>query len=119
MRRKVLVMTCGLLASVLMIVAGGSFDEASAMPPYPGLAQKSPAMAASVAKYEELRRGFAARGIDQPGGGLAAGAQLAGDFNMLAICVKFSDHPSSVPASDFDDLIFSQSGSSLFPAMPG
>lgn len=114
MRRKVLVMTCGLLASVLMIVSGGLLNEANAMPPYPGLAQKSPAMAASVAKYEEIRRTFAARGIDQPGGGLAAGAQLSGNFNMLAICVQFSDHPSTVPASDFDSLIYDQSGNSVW-----
>lgn len=114
MRRKISVIACCLVAGILAIVACGQFDEASAMPPYPGLAQQSPAMAASVAKYEELRQSFAARGIDQPGGsGLAAGAQLSGNFNMLAICVKFTDHNSSVPASDFDDLIFASSGSSV------
>jgi immune inhibitor A len=114
MRRKIWIVAGGLVLAVLGTAAIGQFDEAGAMPPYPGLAEQSPPMAAAVAHYQELRQAFAERGIDQPGGGLAAGTQLSGDFNMLAVCVRFSDHASSVPATDFDDLMFDQTGNSVW-----
>lgn len=106
--------TLGVLAGMLMIGACAFAPMVSAMPPYPGLEKSSPAMAASVAKYKQLQATFAERGINQPGPGLEAGAQLSGNFNMLVVCVNFSDHDSSVSASDFDDLIFSQTGSSVW-----
>ena len=81
---------------------------AEAMPPY--LDEKgrptSGQMAAAIQTYNQMRASFAERGIDQPGGGLAAGAQVSGSFNILAICVDFPDKVSSVTATKFDSLIF-------------
>ena len=114
MRRRIWIVTGGLILAGLGIVASGGFDNAGAMPPYPGIETRSPSAAAAVARYEQSRRTFAERGIDQPGGGLAAGAQLAGDFKMLAICVRFNDHASSVPAADFDELVFAQQAGSVW-----
>ena len=104
----------GVLLGVLVTGACVVAPIANAMPPYPGLEKSSPEMAASVAKYKEAMATFAARGINQHGPGLAAGTQLSGNFNMLVVCVRFTDHDSSVSATDFDDLIFSQVSSSVW-----
>ncbi len=112
MRRQLSTLLGGIILGVLALGASGRLNDADAMPPYPGLASQSKQAAAAVDHYMELRAGFAERGIDQPGG-IAAGTQLAGSFNMLAICVDFSDHPSSTPAIKFDTLIFAQQGNSV------
>jgi immune inhibitor A len=113
MRRDIRVVVSGLLLAVAAIGASGRMYDAGAMPPHPDLKTRSPLAAAAVDRYQELRAGFATRGIDQPGGGLAAGTQISGTYNMLAICVEFSDHPSSVPAIEFDTLVFDQDSSSV------
>jgi len=114
MRRQLSTLFTGLILGVLALGASGRLYDADAMPPYPDLARRSPQMAAAVDRYMALRASFAERGIDQPGGGLAAGAQLAGPFKMLAICVDFSDHVSSVAAIKFDTLIFAQQPGSVW-----
>ena len=113
MRRRIWKWIGGMVLGGLAIGWSGQFNDAGAMPPYPDSERKSPSMAAAVERYDQLRQTFAWRGIDQPGGGLAAGTQLAGDFKMLAICVKFSDHASSVAATAFDTLIFAQQTGSV------
>jgi immune inhibitor A len=114
MRRINNVLVGGLLLATVAIAGSGRLYDAEAMPPHPGLKSQSPRKAAAVDRYEQLRAGFAARGIDQPGGGLAAGTQISGTFNMLAICVEFSDKPASVPVEDFDTLIFDQQSNSVW-----
>jgi immune inhibitor A len=97
----------GLLLALMTLGTTGGFYDSTAMPPYPDLLKRStPQAATAITKYSEMRASFAARGINQPGGGLAAGAQVSGTFNVLAICVDFSDQVASVAATDFDDLMF-------------
>ncbi len=107
MRRRSIQIIGGLLLAAIMLGGSGHFTGSEAMPPYPGrFDNPSPQLAAAASKYNELRKTFAARGIDQPGGGLSAGAQLSGPFKLLAICVDFSDQAASVSAMDFDTLMF-------------
>ncbi len=98
----------GTLLAAIALGASGSLFNAGAMPPYLDESGKpsSPVMAAAIDKYNEMRASFAERGICTPGGGLAAGAQVSGNFNILAICADHPDKTSSVAASAFDNLIF-------------
>jgi immune inhibitor A len=114
MMRRLTTFLTGMILGALALGASGRLFDADAMPPYPDLASRSPQMAAAVDRYMELRASFAERGIDQPGGGLAAGARLAGPFKMLAINVDFSDHTSLVAAIKFDTLIFAQQSGSVW-----
>jgi immune inhibitor A len=114
MRRQLTKLFTGSMLAILALGASGRLFDADAMPPYPDLASRSPQMAAAVDRYMALRASFAERGIDQPGGGMAAGAQLGGSFKMLAICADFSDHASVVPAIAFDTLIFAQQPGSVW-----
>ena len=114
MRRQLVTLFTGLILGVLALGASGRLYDADAMPPYPGLASRSPQMAAAVDRYMALRASFAERGIDQPGGGMAAGTQLTGPFKMLALCVDFSDHASAVASIKFDTLIFAQQPGSVW-----
>jgi immune inhibitor A len=114
MKRQLSTLFTGLILGVLALGTSGRLYDADAMPPYPGLASQSPQMAAAVDHYMQLRASFAERGIDQPGGGLAAGAQLSGAFKMLAICADFSDHVSSVASIKYDTLIFAQQAGSVW-----
>lgn len=98
----------GALLALVSLGASGHFFDAGAMPPYLDENGKphSPVMAAAIEKYAEMRASFAERGICTPGGGLAAGAQVTGNFNILAICADHPDKTSSVAATAFDNLIF-------------
>ncbi|HUU45724.1 MAG TPA: M6 family metalloprotease domain-containing protein [Acidobacteriota bacterium] len=104
----------GVLLGLMAVGACGQLYDSDAMPPYPGLAEKpTPAAAAAIERYNTMRASFAARGIDQPGGGLEAGAQVTGSFNVLAVCVDFSDKTASVAATAFDNLIFASGSGSV------
>jgi immune inhibitor A len=98
----------GVLLGLLALGASGPLFEAGAMPPYLDESGKphSPSMAAAIDRYNELRASFAERGIDTPGGGLAAGAQVVGNFNILAICADHPDKVATVSPLEFDTLIF-------------
>lgn len=98
----------GVLLGIVGLGASGRLFDAGAMPPYLDESGKpsSAVMAAALDKYNELRASFEARGIDVPGGGLAAGAQVSGNFNVLAICEDHPDKVSTVSATAFDNLIF-------------
>jgi M6 family metalloprotease-like protein len=113
-RRPITRILWGSFLGILALGFSGRLFDASGMPPYPGdrgEPARSPQLAAAVAYYEELRATFAERGIDQPGGGLAPAYHLSGPFNLLAVCVDFSDKVSSVSAYKFDTLLFAdQSG---------
>jgi len=108
-RRPITRILWGSFLGILALGFSGRLFDASGMPPYPGDrdgSARSPQFAAAVANYEELRATFAERGIDQPGGGLSPGYALSGPFNLLAVCVDFSDKVSSVSAYKFDTLLF-------------
>lgn len=107
---------CSHLGVLLLVILALSWSgrAAYAMPPHPELVMQSRKMAAAVNQYAQLRAGFAERGICQPGGGLAAGTQLSGDFNMLAVCVQFTDHAATVSAFEFDTLMFHQGAGSVW-----
>lgn len=98
----------GALLAIVGLGASGHLFDAGAMPPYLDDNGKpsSPVMAAAIDKYNELRASFDERGICTPGGGLAAGAQVSGNFNILAICADHPDKVSTVAATAFDNLIF-------------
>ncbi len=98
----------GCCLAVMALGASGHLFEAAAMPPYLDHNGKhnGPVMAAAIDKYNELRASFAERGICTAGGGLAAGAQVTGNFNILAICADHPDKTSTVAATAFDNLIF-------------
>jgi len=98
----------GFCLAVIAMGASGHLFEADAMPPYLDDNGKpsGPVMAAAIDKYNEMRASFAERGICTPGGGLAAGAQVTGNFNILAICADHPDKVSSVAATAFDNMIF-------------
>lgn len=114
MLHRVKTLIAGLGLGILALSASGRLFDADAMPPHPDLALRSPQMAEAVDYYNDLRASFPQRGIDQPGGGRAAGANLAGIFNMLAVCIDFSDDTSSTAAADFDTLIFFQQPGSVW-----
>ncbi|MEW5875291.1 MAG: M6 family metalloprotease domain-containing protein, partial [Candidatus Zixiibacteriota bacterium] len=114
MRTTMKSVAAGLILGGLALGASGRFSDADAMPPHPDLASRSAQMAASVQRYNELRATFAERGICQPGGGLAAGTAVSGPFNVLAVCVRFSDHDSSVAPTYFDDMLFEQANGSMW-----
>ncbi len=103
----------GVILGVFLIGLSGRLFDADACSAHPDIVKTSPALAAGAEVYNEYLAAFAERGINRKGPGLAAGAQLSGNFNMLVVCVEFSDHASSVPASDFDDLVFASSGTSV------
>ncbi len=98
----------GIALGLFALGLSGRFSDLCAMPPYEGDdgTPLTPKLAAATALYNQMRPAFAERGIDQPGGGLAAGYQIGGNFKVLALCVDFPDKPSSVPAVKFDTLIF-------------
>ncbi|MBI5868498.1 MAG: M6 family metalloprotease domain-containing protein [candidate division Zixibacteria bacterium] len=104
----------GLGLGILALGTSGGLFDADTMPPHPDLALRSLQMAEAVDYYNDLRASFPQRAIDQPGGGRAAGANLAGTFNMLAVCIDFSDDTSSTAATDFDTLIFAQQPGSVW-----
>lgn len=86
------------------------------MPPYADEASgkpRSPKMAAAIELYNQMRRSFAERGIDQPGGGLVAGTHVTGTFNVLALCVDFPDKSGTVPATELDTLVFNNAHGSV------
>ena len=105
----------GCLLAVVALGASGHLYDAGAMPPYPDENGKphSQVMAAAIDKYNELRASFAERGICTPGGGLAAGAQVSGNFNILAICADHPDKVSTVAVTAFDNLIFQNASGSV------
>ncbi|MBI5868711.1 MAG: M6 family metalloprotease domain-containing protein [candidate division Zixibacteria bacterium] len=107
-RLRVLPIGSGCLLGLLVLCSSGIFFRANAMPPYPGDSAHAitPGLSAGVDLYSQMSASFAARGIDQPDGGLATGIRRVGNFNILAICVDFPDKPASVPALEFDTLIF-------------
>ena len=114
-RRAISRFVLGCCLAILALGASGHLFEADAMPPYLDDDGKpsGPVMAAAIDKYNELRASFAERGICTPGGGLAAGAQVAGNFNVLAICADHPDKVSSVAATAFDNLVFGVASGSV------
>jgi len=107
-------LACGVALGCLALCASGPLSELVAMPPFPdSLRQGSPSMAAGIGLYSEMRGHFQERGICTPGGGMAAGITVSGDFNVLAICVDFSDKVSQVSATVLDNLIFSTGSGSV------
>ncbi len=71
-----------------------------------------------LAHIDDLR----ARGIGQPPSVTThahgqrfktAGQNISGDYRALVILVHFSDHPSQVSSSFYDDLVFGASGSTV------
>ncbi|MEW5701163.1 MAG: M6 family metalloprotease domain-containing protein [Candidatus Zixiibacteriota bacterium] len=115
-RRHVAITIWGTILGILSLGVTGVLFEVSGMPPYPGDADgvtRSPQWAAGVNRYEQMRASFAARGIDQPGGGIDPAYQHAGPFNLLAICADFSDKTSSVSAYKFDTLMFGDQPSTV------
>jgi immune inhibitor A len=105
----------GMALAVLGLCLSGQLFCADAMPPYLDAKGQptSPQMASAIRTYDQMRESFAERGIDQPGGGLAAGYHATGNFNILAICVDFPDKPSTVAAGKFDTLLYSATVSSV------
>ncbi len=114
-RERVTRLVLGALWGVIGLGASGHLFDAGAMPPYVDDAGKpeSAVMAAAINKYNEMRASFAERGICTPGGGLAAGAQVSGNFNVLAICADHPDKVSTVSATAFDNLIFQNAAGSV------
>jgi len=114
-RAQVTRIVLGAILAVVALGASGHLFDAGAMPPYLDDEGKphSHAMAAAIDKYTELRASFAERGICTPGGGLAAGAQVSGNFNILAICADHPDKVATVDAAEFDTLIFQNAPGSV------
>lgn len=75
------------------------------MPPHPKLLEKLRQEGRPLPEMLKTKR---AQGIDQPYG---FPNPPSGNFNLLAVCVQFSDKPSSVVATSFDGLIFNPPGS--------
>ncbi len=106
----------GCLLGLLVLGVSGRLSDAVAMPPYIDEASgkpPSPKMAAAIDLYNQMRHSFAERGINQPGGGLAAGAKVTGTFNVLALCVDFPDKSGTVSATELDTLVFNNAHGSV------
>lgn len=78
-------------------------DDLRPMPPAPGLEAALRRQGRIAPNWTAAQR----RGIDQPS---AFPTPPSGSFNLLAVAVQFSDHPSSVAAGTFDTLLFGAVG---------
>lgn len=101
----------------------------AAMPPHPDLHERQvagkvtlpPAMHDQASLHERgictgdddvLRRFLLQQAADRRGGTIGQGTS-ATPFRILALLVDFSDHTASVPATYFDSMLFSTSGSTV------
>lgn len=82
-------------------------STAAAMPPHPHILGEGVGAGKSVPLVCEDRIELLRRGIDAPSMTTdLRKATVTGSFRVLAVLIRFSDKGSSVPAEDFDTLLF-------------
>lgn len=92
----------------------------SAAPPHPQLLENIEKTNAELPYALAHRAELLARGVDAPGAGSAvpalakrASTEAVSSYNLLCVMVEFSDKPAVVAASEFDDLLYSETAPSV------
>jgi immune inhibitor A len=96
------------VATVLLLAV----SIALAMPPHPGVAEKIASGQISAPEFMKEDSPDRPNGLNTGGApilrkaGILARPGVTGNFKILTVIVDFSDNPASVPAADFDTLIY-------------
>lgn len=119
MTRRISTGWAGRLLALCMLLSAAA---AWAMPPNPDLLDSVADGRLQPTYYMAHHDDLLKRGVCQPTlmfqravakHSIASSVSAATPFRILAILVQFTDHPSQVPATFFDSLVFSDNGSTV------